>query len=144
MTIINVKRNSDKAHLPKFLTKNSASANLVAVEIVKNSLFNVVYDCKIMVDIPEGYVGLILPKHSTLSKSLVMTTPASVVHMSRDCFRISFHRTFWGMFSRKRYEIGEAIAELLVFRIVEIKYKDVKSFETVKRPSKNVKQEPTR
>jgi hypothetical protein len=144
MTIINVKRNSDKAHLPKFLTKNSASANLIAVEIVKNGLFNITYDCKIVVDTPEGYVGLILPKQSILNKSLLMSTPVSIVYNNRSSFQISFRRTFWGIFSRKRYEIGEAIAELLIFRVAEIKYKDVKSFDTIKKPLRNVRQNQIR
>jgi dUTPase len=140
MITINVKRNTDKAHLPKFLTKNSASANLIAVEVIKNGLFNVVYDCKIVVDVPEGYVGLVLPKQIAMNKSLVMSNPASIVHTNRSSFQISFHRTFWGFFTRKKYQLNEAIAELLIFKIVEVKYKDVKSLNDKVRvkPKSNV------
>jgi hypothetical protein len=139
MTTINVKRNTDKAHLPKFLTKNAPCANLIAVEIVKNGLFNVVYDCQITIDIPEGFSGLVLPKKGRLDKSLVITTPARSTYTGKNTFQISFRRTFWGVISRKKYKIGECIAEFIVFKNAEVKYVDVKSLDRPRRPKTDVK-----
>jgi hypothetical protein len=139
MTTINVKRNTDKAHLPKFLTKSAPCANLVAVEIVKNDLFNVVYDCQITIDIPEGFSGLILPKKGRLNKFLIMDIPTRSAYTGKNTFQISFKRTFLGVISRKKYKLNECIAEFFVFKNAEIKYVDVKSLDKPKRPRIDVK-----
>lgn len=151
MTNINVKRISDKAHLPKFMTKGSIGADLVAVYIIKNGLFKVWYDCQISTEIPEGHVGLIFPRSGIRNKPLMLANSVGVIDPDyRGSYQVCFNRTFWGIFSRKQYAVGERIAQLIILKTVEVKYKDVKILDvtqrgrggfgsTDRRPLKNVK-----
>jgi dUTP pyrophosphatase len=135
--IIKVKRHSDKAHLPKFETKGSAGADLVAVHIIKNGLFSVWYDCEIRTEIPEGYVGLVFPRSSISNKPLMLAYSVGVVDSDcRGTYQVRFNRTFWGIFSRKQYEVGNRIAQLVIVKLPTVEYKDVKTLNVTKRGTK--------
>jgi len=137
MITIKVKRNTDKAHLPKFSTKGSAGADLVAVHIIKNGLFRVWYDCQICTEIPEGYVGLIFPRSGIRKESLMLANSVGVVDADyRGTYQICFNRTFWGMFTRKQYKVGDRIAQLVIVKLPEVKYRDVKSLTVTQRGTK--------
>lgn len=145
MININVKRNNDKAHLPKFMTRDSAGADLVAMSIIKNSLFKVWYDCKISIEIPKGYIGLILPRWEIKNKPLMLANSVGLISSSyRGSYQVCFNRTFWGIFSRKRYNIGDRIAQILILKDVEVKYKDVKSLDVEPKKPKYVRQNTSR
>ena len=132
--IIKVKRHSDKAHLPKFETKGSAGADLVAMSIIKNGLFSVWYDCQISVEIPEGYVGLIFPRSSISNKPLMLAYSVGVVDSDCRCtYQVRFNRTFWGIFTRKQYSVGNRIAQLIIVKLPTVEYKDVKTLTTTAR-----------
>lgn len=132
--IINVKRLNDKAHLPKFMTRYSISADLVAMSVIKNGIFKVQYDCQIKTEIPRNHVGLIFPQNSIINKPLVLTNSVGIIDPDyRDTYRICFNRTFWGIFTRKQYKVGEKIAQLLILKVENVKYKDIKFFTNKKR-----------
>ena len=139
MAIINieVKRVTDKAHLPKFATKGSAGADLVATKIIKNGLFRVWYDCQISTAIPKGYVGLLFPRSSVSTKPLMLANSVGVVDADyRGTYQIRFNRTFLGIFNRKKYKIGEKIAQLLIVKLADVRYEDVKSLSDTERGEK--------
>jgi hypothetical protein len=133
MIDINVKRNSDKAHLPKFLTKGCGS--LTAVRIIKNGLLDVWYDCQITVDIPEGYIGLILPNISILHMPLLQANCGGVVSPGcRTTLQIRFKRTFWGVITRKQYKVNTVIANFIIVKTADVKYIDIKNTDKPQRP----------
>lgn len=140
MITINVKRNNDKAHLPKFLTKSCGS--LTAMKIIKNGLFDVWYDCQITVSIPEGYIGLILPNINILHMPLIQTNYGGII--SPDCkntLQIHFKRTFWGVLTRKQYKVNTVVAQLVILKTDDVKYTDIKNTDKVKT---NVRQRQNR
>lgn len=133
-TIINVKRHNDKAHLPKFMTRYSVGADLVAVSIIKNGLFKVWYDCQISTEIPRNHVGLIFPRSSIANKPLTLANSVGVIDPDyRGTYQIRFNRTFWGIFTRKQYKVDERIAQLLILKVENVKYKDIKFLTNTKR-----------
>jgi dUTP pyrophosphatase len=134
MITVNVKRANDKAHLPKFATKNSAGADLVATRIIKNGLFGVWYDCDISTDIPIGYVGLLFPRSSISTIPLMLANSVGIIDADyRGSYQVRFNRTFWGIFTRKQYKIGERIAQLIITKLPDVEYKDVKSLSATQR-----------
>jgi len=137
MITIKVKRHSDKAHLPKFATQGSVGADLVAMRVIKNGLFRVWYDCLISTEIPEGYVGLVFSRSSISNKPLMLAYSVGVVDPDCRCsYQVRFNRTFWGIFTRRRYKVGDKIAQLVIFKLPSITYKDVKTLSNTPRGEK--------
>ena len=131
---IKIKKFYDKASLPSFATADSIGADLVAVRIIKNGLFRVWYDCEFAAEIPKGYAGLIFPRSSISKYPLMLANSVGVIDPDyRGSFQIRFNRTFWGIFSRKQYKIGERIAQLLIMKTEPTEYVDSKIITETRR-----------
>lgn len=131
---IKIKRFRDNAKLPKFQSEDAVGADLVAVKIVRNGLFRVWYDCEFAAEIPKGYAGLIFPRSSISKLPLTLANSVGVVDPDyRGSFQIRFNRTFAGIFNRKRYKIGERIAQLLIMKVASVEYVDSEVVSETKR-----------
>ena len=131
---INVKRFNDRAHLPKYQTAGAAAADLVAVRVLKNGLFKVWYDCEIAMSIPRGYVGLLFPRSSVSEKNITLANSVGVIDSDyRGSFQVRFNRTFWGIFKRKQYKVGERCAQLMIVKLPKVTYTDVKALDETTR-----------
>ena len=120
---IKIKKFRDEAKTPSFQSEDAVGADLVAIKIVKNGLFRIWYDCEFAAEIPKGYAGLIFPRSSISKLPLVLANSVGVVDPDyRGSFQIKFNRTFPGIFSRKKYKIGERIAQLLIIKVASVEY----------------------
>ena len=135
---IKIRKFYDRAKIPSFISKSAVGADLVAVRIIKNGLFRVWYDCEFAVEIPPNYFGLIFPKWNISKLPLVLANSVGVISPDyRGSFEVRFNRTFWGIFSRRRYKIGECIAQLLVMKTEPVEYLESKVITETKRSKKS-------
>lgn len=131
---IKIKRFHRDAQLPSFKSEDAVGADLVAVKIVKSSLFRVWYDCEFAAEIPKGYTGLIFPRSSISKMPLTLANSVGVVDPDyRGTFQVRFNRTFFGIFNRKIYKVGERIAQLLIMKVPDVEYEDSEIVSTTRR-----------
>jgi len=131
---IKIRKFYEKAVLPAFKSADAACADLVAVRIIKNGLFRVWYDCEFGAEIPKGYIGLLLPRSSISKLPLMLSNSVGAIDPDyRGSFQVRFNRTFWGIFSRRKYKVGERIAQLLIMKTESVEYIESKILTETRR-----------
>lgn len=117
------KKLSDKSIAPSYLRDGDAGMDLTATEIVKNGLFSVWYNTDIALEIPKGHFGM-LPPRSSISNdgNLIMANSVGILDSGyRGGIQVRFNRTFKGFFTRKQYNIGDRIAQLIIVPFKTVK-----------------------
>lgn len=134
---IKIKKFHIAAQLPSFQSEDAVGADLVAVKKVRNGLFRVWYDCEFAAEIPKGYAGLLFPRSSISKLPLMLANSVGVIDPDyRGTFQVRFNRTFFGIFNRKSYKIGERVAQLLIMKMPDVEYVDSDVVSTTKRGKK--------
>lgn len=116
MKYLNFKKLSDKAVTPIRANDPDAGLDLTATRIIKNGLFQVWYSTDIAVEIPKGTFGALLPRSSISNDgNLMLANSLGVIDPPyRGSVQVRFNRTLKGFFTRKQYEVGERIAQLVI------------------------------
>lgn len=107
---------SSTAVQPKYGKKGDAGMDLTASKMVKNSLFTVWYNTDIAVEIPEGHFGMLVPRSSISNDgALTLANDIGIIDAGyRGGIQVRFNRTVRGFFSRKKYNVGDRIAQLII------------------------------
>lgn len=131
---IKIKKFHSDAQLPSFKSEDAVGADLVAVKKVRNGLFRVWYDCEFAAEIPKGYVGLLFPRSSISKLPLMLANSVGVIDPDyRGTFQVRFNRTFFGIFNRRSYKIGDRVAQLMIMKVPAIEYVDSDVISTTRR-----------
>ena len=103
-----------EAKKPKFGKPGDAGADLVATEIIHNTVDNkLVCYTGIAIEIPEGMVGLIFPRSSIRNYDLSMSNSVGVIDSGyRGELQATFKKT-QGLDSIK-YKVGERGAQIII------------------------------
>lgn len=124
MIKLKYKKLSDDAIEPSYAKLGDAGLDLTASKIVKNSFFSVWYNTDIAVEIPKGHFGMLVPRSSISNDSaLNMANNVGIIDAGfRGGIQVRFNRTLKGMFTRKKYKVGDRIAQLIIvpFKSVEL------------------------
>jgi dUTP pyrophosphatase len=130
---IKVKKLSDKAVLPKFAKHGDAGADLVCTDRILhfgNENESSYIQCKtdLSFEIPNGYVGLLFPRSSSVKKDLILGNCVGVLD-SGYRGEVSFKYKVLaskGLLDRKAiYEIGDRIGQIIILPYPEIQYIEV-------------------
>ena len=115
--------------------KGDAGYDLFARKIIKCNLFSVWYDTQIAVEIPEGYVGLLVPRSSITNKSeLTLANSVGIIDSNyRGTVQVRFNRTLKGFFTMGKYNLGERIAQLVIVPFIAPEIKLVDSLSETTR-----------
>jgi len=107
---------SELAKEPSYAKPGDAGLDLTATKIVKNSLFSVWYNTDIAVEIPKGHFGMIVPRSSISNDAaLTLANDVGIIDAGyRGGIQVRFNRTFKGFFTRKKYNVGDRIAQLII------------------------------
>ena len=116
MMRLRVKKLTPKATLPKSMTSNDAGMDLTATKIIKSNLFSVWYATDVAVEIPQDHFGLIAARSSiTNDGALTLANSVGIIDSGyRNGIQVRFNRTLKGFFTRKQYEVGDRIAQLII------------------------------
>ena len=124
MIKIKYKKLSEYAVEPSYAKEGDAGLDLTASDIVKNSLFSAWYNTDIAVEIPKNHFGMLVPRSSISNDSaLNMANNVGIIDAGfRGGMQVRFNRTLKGFFTRKKYEVGDRIAQLIIvpFKSVEL------------------------
>jgi dUTP pyrophosphatase len=110
------KKLNDSVITPSYTKDGDAGLNLIATSIVKNTFFEVWYNTDIAIEIPKGHFGMLVSKNSiTNDASLVMSNSLGIIDPGfRGGIQIRFNKTLKGIFNKKKYKIGDKIAQLII------------------------------
>lgn len=117
------KRLSEKAVLPSFAHPTDAGMDLTATristEINECGQLTLVYHTDLAVQIPEGYVGFLMPRSSVSKKSLILTNCVGVIDSG-------YRGEIMGKFRSTTdvipavYKEGERFAQLVIIKLADI------------------------
>lgn len=118
------KKLNDSAKDPKYAKLGDAGLDLTATKIVKNNLFSVWYNTDIAVEIPKDHFGMLVPRSSISNDgALTLANDVGIIDAGyRGGIQVRFNRTLKGFFTRKKYNVGDRIIQLIIipFKAVEL------------------------
>lgn len=124
--------------VPAYAKKGDAGIDLMAVNVIEETSEQIIYNTGISIEIPVGYVGLILPRSSIRKKKLIMSNSIGVIDSGyRGEIQVTFYKTsaYFDELSRieSQYSIGERICQLLILPYPQINLIPVKSLPKTER-----------
>lgn len=144
---VKIKRIHPDAVIPKYSKPGDAGMDLVATGIqTKNDI--ITYHTGLQVEIPEGYVGLIVPRSSIYKQDLMLTNHIGIIdsgyrgeilckfrlttlcmeHISNNRFLIRDYEIDHETGAYKNihtYKIGDRVAQLIIIPYPLIEFKEV-------------------
>lgn len=120
------KKLSERAIVPSYAKQGDAGLDLTSSKIIKSSIFSVWYNTDIAVEIPKGHFGMLVPRSSISNDgALTMANDVGIIDAGfRGGMQVRFNRTLKGFFTRKKYKVGDRIAQLIIvpFKTVELEH----------------------
>jgi dUTP pyrophosphatase len=115
---------TEGATIPAYATPGDAGMDLTATKIIKEDLFSVWYNTDVAVEIPPGHFGMLVPRSSISNDgALTLSNDVGIIDAGfRGGMQVRFNRTVRGFFSRKKYNVGDRVAQLIIipFKSVEL------------------------
>lgn len=124
------------AVIPKHATKGSAGLDLVAVskERIGHQYF---YDTGLAVEIPEGYVGVIVPRSSVRKKNLRLSNNIGAIDSDYrgpiGFFFDYLHVNNYDLMKEVLYEVGDRIGQLIIIPYLQVEPEEIEELETTER-----------
>lgn len=114
---VKVKKLHPDAVIPKYATKGSAGLDLTAVSKEYDGI-EYVYDTGLAFEIPEGYVGLVVPRSSICKTNLLLHNSLGVIDADyRGSITLKFHPSEQ---LKRPYEVGDRIGQLIIMEYPQI------------------------
>ena len=111
---VKIKKLDDKAIIPSYARSGDAGMDLTATSIKNTNSdgYNYIeYGTSLLMEIPDGYVGLIYPRSSLSKTGLIMANSVAVIDSSyRGEILLRFKYVDGGV----KYKIGERIAQIMI------------------------------
>lgn len=130
------KKLSEKAVLPTRAHKGDAGLDLtcsnVTTALNEVGQLMIVYHTDLAVEIPEGYVGILVPRSSIWKKSLMLTNHAGVIDSSYRGEIVAVFRSTTDVVP-KIYNVGDRFAQLLIIPCPEFEVEEVEELSDTER-----------
>jgi len=119
---LKVKKVHPNAHIPIQANPNDAGLDLFAVS-EELTVDGIIYHTGISIELPPGHAGLIFPRSSIYLKDLSLANSVGLIDESfRGEIKVIFKPL--GNFVKKRYKVGDRIAQLVVLPIPKIEIEE--------------------
>lgn len=130
------KKLSEKAVLPTRAHKGDAGLDLTCSNITtalnEVGQLMIVYHTDLAVEIPEGYVGILVPRSSIWKKSLMLTNHAGIIDSSYRGEITAVFRSTTDVVP-KIYNIGDHFAQLVVIPYAEFEVEESEELSETER-----------
>jgi dUTP pyrophosphatase len=137
--LLKIKKLHKNAIIPKYATDGAVGFDLTAVskEVKNNGPINYVsYGTGLAFAIPEGYVGLLLPRSSISSNTSLMLSNSCGVIDADYRGEVSFRFKELSLFNNKigeQYQIGDRVGQMLIVPVVKCDFEEVTELDDTKR-----------
>jgi dUTP pyrophosphatase len=130
--ILNIKKLHDNAVIPSYAKPGDAGLDLVATEVIEQSMHMIKYGTGIAVEIPEGYVGLLFPRSSVSKTNLSLANSVGVIDSGyRGQIMCVFNKVNNPMLDS--YKVGDKIAQLVLVAAPQFTINEVTELSNTER-----------
>lgn len=120
---VRFKKLSAKAVTPQYAKPGDAGMDMVATSMVKGEVYYE-YGTEIVVEIPEGYVGLLFPRSSISKTKQILANHVGVVDSGyRGEIKFRFKKLSWD--NGEIYNVGDKIGQLIIIPYPTIELEEV-------------------
>jgi dUTP pyrophosphatase len=129
---LKIKKLHVEAVTPAYAKPGDAGLDLVATEIIEQSMYHIKYATGIAVEIPDGYVGLIFPRSSVSKTNLTLANSVGVIDSGyRGQIICVFNKVNNPMLSS--YKVGDRIAQLVIMACPKFEIEEVSELSNTER-----------
>jgi len=135
---VKIKRLHPDAKIPRYAKPGDAGMDLYAVEVESTPDY-IQYNTGLAVEIPDGYVGLLFPRSSNSKKDLLLCNSVGVIdsgYRGPVCARyqrINPHNPFGAELPLKAYQVGDAVAQLMIIPYPQVVFEEVDELSITER-----------
>lgn len=140
---VKIKKLISSAKIPKFAKEGDAGADLIATskKFDENRGY-LEFGTGLSLEIPKGYVGLVFPRSSISNINLTMTNCVGVIDSGyRGEVKIRYKPDYVASAYLMGedvpepigYEIGDKIAQLVIIKLPEVEFEEIKKLSKTKR-----------
>lgn len=121
--------------IPSKAHPSDAGFDLTAIEKSNDEFGNIVYDTKIAIDIPEGYVGLIFPRSSVSRYTLTLANCVGVIDSGYTGsillkMKPTAYYTWRSENELYEYSVGDKIGQLVILELPPVTFNEVEQLRT--------------
>lgn len=134
--MLKVKLLDNKAVMPQKAHASDAGYDLVATSeklTMTSGTPMAEYGTSVAVQIPEGYVGLLVPRSSIGNNTTLVLANSCGIIDSGFLGEIKFQFRQIAMAGAKKYKIGDRIGQLVVIKLADLEMTQVSDFEQTDR-----------
>lgn len=135
---VKIKKLHPEARIPSYAKDGDAGLDMTAISINFDRDGNIVYGTGIAVEIPTGHVGLLLPRSSISSKSLMLTNHVGVLdsgYRGEIFFKFKPALCFneQQAYTGEKYQIKDRIGQLIIIPYPKIEFEEVEELSKSER-----------
>lgn len=128
---VKIKKLYNDAKLPTRAHYDDAGWDLYAHSCIRDDEGNIVYGVGVAFEIPQGYVGLVIPRSSNASRDLILSNSIGVIdsgYRGEVSFKFKIFYPYdehIGLFLHNMtndYEIGDRIGQIIIIPYPEIEF----------------------
>ena len=128
---IKIKKVLPHAVLPSYAKEGDAAMDLHATEITKDKYGNYVYLTGVALEIPTGFVGLLLPRSSVSKTSMALANSVGVIDSGyRGEIMLKYRLINNGL---NPYKTGDRVGQLMIIPYPKIELIEVDELSTTQR-----------
>jgi len=128
---IKIKKLHPNAVIPVYAKDGDAALDLHATEIMKDKYGNYVYLTGIALEIPMGFVGLLLPRSSVSKTSLALANSVGVIDSGYRGEIMLKYRHVNNL--NTAYKIGDRVGQLMIIPHPKIEFIEAEELSTTER-----------
>jgi dUTP pyrophosphatase len=100
---VKIKKLHPNAVIPKYAKEGDAGLDLVATSVYEDSDDRITYGTGVAIEIPEGYLGLLMPRSSARDYELILSNSVGLIDSGYRGEAMATFRKTKGIFSRRPY-----------------------------------------
>jgi dUTP pyrophosphatase len=126
---VNFKKLHENAVIPTYAKPHDAGMDLTITDIKYEDVLKIQYGFGFALEIPKGYVGLLLARSSVQDNDLILSNCVGVIDSG---YRGEVKATFYKQ-THKKYNIGERGAQLIILPYPKINFIEKDELDTSER-----------
>lgn len=125
---VRIKKLSDTAVIPSYAKDGDAAMDLTATSYTRQDNY-LQYGTGLAIEIPKGYLGIILPRSSVSNTGLLFNTSGLVDSGYRGELSVRFKR----LPNQPRYHVGDRVGQLFIIPYPKVEWEEVTELSSSER-----------
>jgi dUTP pyrophosphatase len=132
---VNIKKLHPDAVIPTYAKVGDAGMDLTITSIISETTTDVTYGFGIALEIPFGFVGLVVPRSSVRKYDLALTNSVGVIDSGyRGELQATFKKTSWlKQDSSTKYNVGDKGAQIMIIPHPTIEFEEADELSDTER-----------